>query len=113
MKLPISEFQDYLILADKGQGMKCYKTNLKGMQSLFIDGARIVEMGLIQTFEIYTKCPETGTTGWDIHYVEGVKEYIERYYPNFDCFLTQDNNGAAIKFHYLENPRNSCDNETL
>jgi hypothetical protein len=38
-------------------------------------------------YEIYTKNPKTGATGWDIVYVESTPARIESF-PNFDCVIT-------------------------
>jgi hypothetical protein len=39
-------------------------------------------------YEIYTKNPKTGQTGWDIVYVESTPAKIESF-PNFDCVITR------------------------
>lgn len=37
-------------------------------------------------YEIYTKNPETGETGWDIKLVLSTRERLEDY-PDFDCII--------------------------
>lgn len=47
-------------------------------------------------FEVYTKHPKTGETGWDLKFVsviadtkEEAKEYLKQW-PLFDCIITHD-----------------------
>jgi hypothetical protein len=40
-------------------------------------------------YEIYTKCPLTGVTGWEIEFVYASEDEIESF-PNFDCIITVD-----------------------
>lgn len=40
-------------------------------------------------YEIYTKDPETGQTGWEIEIVLSTDELIKTY-PNFDCIITKN-----------------------
>ncbi len=40
-------------------------------------------------FEIYTKNPKTGETGWDVCWVRCTREAVETF-PNFDCIITTD-----------------------
>lgn len=42
---------------------------------------------MLKAYEIYTKCPDTGTLGWDIARVWSTSDRIEQY-PNFDCIIT-------------------------
>ena len=42
---------------------------------------------MLKAYEIYTKCPETGTLGWNIVTVWSTPDRIEQY-PNFDCVIT-------------------------
>ena len=42
----------------------------------------------VNVYEIYTKDPVTGTTGWDIHFVECHHDHIKSY-PNFDCIISR------------------------
>ena len=48
-------------------------------------------------YEIYTKNPKTGESGWDIKFVLATKSTI-KLYPNFDCIITVDD-------YPLQNPR--------
>ena len=49
-------------------------------------------------FEIYTKCPETGETGWDIEFRNVTARSKERAIemlessPNFDCIILSNGN---------------------
>jgi hypothetical protein len=40
-------------------------------------------------YEIYTKDPVTGETGWDIVWVRATRDTISKY-PNFDVIITVD-----------------------
>ena len=40
-------------------------------------------------YEIYTKNPDTGETGWTIKWVRATKEGIKTF-PHFDCIITID-----------------------
>ena len=40
-------------------------------------------------YEIYTKHPDTGETGWDIKWVLSTRDRIKSY-PHFDCIITVD-----------------------
>ena len=42
---------------------------------------------MLKAYEIYTKCPDTGTLGWDIARVWSTPDRIEQY-PDFDCIIT-------------------------
>ena len=42
---------------------------------------------ILWAYEIYTKCPDTGTLGWDIARVWSTPDRIEQY-PDFDCIIT-------------------------
>lgn len=107
MKVSISPFRKYLVLADLNKaGMKRHIVDNEGLKALFLSDARICEIGEIQNFEIYTKCPKTGTTGWDIHHVSGVKEYIARFYPNFDCFITDGGTPDDVEFFQTDHVDN-------
>ena len=48
------------------------------------------------TYEIYTKNPETGETGWDILFVYASAKTIKQF-PNFDCIITVDDVPARTK----------------
>ena len=43
----------------------------------------------VYAYEIYTKCPDTGTLGWDIERVWSTPDRI-KFFPNFDCVITVD-----------------------
>jgi hypothetical protein len=47
-------------------------------------------------FEIYTKNPKTGQTGWDIKFVYASDVTIKTF-PHFDCVITRDDCPAGTK----------------
>jgi len=90
MQIEISEFNHYLVLAGNGNDLKRYKVKGDELKDVFNKFDRVPYVGTIECFECYVCNPETGETGWDIVFIEGVKEKIQKYYPNFDCFITKD-----------------------
>ncbi len=89
MQLDISNTSKYVVLAGTGNDLKRYVINGDKLKAMFVDFERIPYIGLIECFECYVKNPETGEGGWEIEYIEGVKEKIATLYPHFDCFITQ------------------------
>jgi hypothetical protein len=105
MQLEISEYNSYIVIAGNGNKLNRYKVTGNLIKNMMMEFERVVYIGLLMGFEIYTKDPETGTTGWDIHWVEGVKEKIQALYPNFDTFITQDypsSGQTLVKFDKIE-----------
>ena len=58
---------------------------------------RVEAVMKIHNFEIYVCNPETGKSGWDIHYVsvkakdwKHAKERLENEYPHFDCVVLKN-----------------------
>lgn len=105
MQVEISEYRKYIVLAGNGNKINRYKVPGNLIKTIMATFERVVYVGLLEGFECYTKNPETGEGGWDIVWIEGVKEKIQRYYPNFDCFITQDYPRAGqklIQFDKLE-----------
>lgn len=54
-------------------------------------------------FEVYTKHPTTGETGWDIKFAstfaeskEQAKQQLKDSYPNFDCFILFNFGGVDL-----------------
>lgn len=102
MQIDINNTSQYLALAGEGNKLHRYVVSGKELKHLFAQFERIPYIGKIECFEIYTKNPETGEAGWDIQYVEGVKEKIKEHYPHFDCFITKGyplGGSEAVKFH--------------
>lgn len=100
----INEYCTYLVIAGDNV-LHRYKVKGDKLRELFIKHKRVVYIGLVQGFECYVKNPETGQCGWDIVWIEGVKEAIQRHYPHFDSFITQDyprSGQELIKFNKLE-----------
>lgn len=89
MQINISEYRKYLVLAGEGNNLKRYVVTGDKIAGMFAQFERVPYIGEIECFECYTKNPDTGEGGWDIVFVEGVKEKIARHFPNFDCFITK------------------------
>ena len=104
MQVDLSEYSEYMVIAGDGNNLHRYRVKGDKIKEVFGRFERVCYIGKIQCFESYTKNPETGEGGWDIVYIEGVKEKIARYYPNFDCFITQDtpSDGDFVEFLQLE-----------
>lgn len=47
-------------------------------------------------YEIYTKNPETGETGWEIKFVLASPSTIKSF-PNFDCIITVNDCPAGVE----------------
>ena len=97
MQVEISEYSDYIVKAGNGNDLKRYKVSGKELPEVFSKFKRVCYIGKVECFECYLKNPETGEGGWDIQYIRGVKEKIKRYYPNFDCFITQDTPPSSVE----------------
>jgi len=105
MQIELNEFSNFIVLAGNGNNLKRYKVSGKELTSVFTKFERVCYIGKIECFECYTKNPETNEGGWDIVYIEGVKEKIKKYYPHFDCFITTGyphSSVEAIEFLQLE-----------
>lgn len=89
MQTNIDKYRKYLIVAGNGNSLNRYVVSGEEVKQIFNKFERVCYIGLMQCFECYTKCPETGQTGWNIIFIEGVKEKIEKLYPDFDCFITE------------------------
>lgn len=95
---------EYLVVAGNGNNLNRMKVTGHQLKAVFSEFDRVTFIGKIQCFECYLKNDE-GVEGWDIVYIEGVKEKIERHYPLFDCFITQDyplHGNGVIKFDKIE-----------
>ena len=105
MQTELNEFSEYLVIAGTGNNLNRYKVKGNQLHEVYSRFERVCYIGKIECFECYTKNPETGEGGWDIHYIEGVKEKIQWYYPHFDCIITQgypQEEGRHIEFYKLE-----------
>lgn len=106
MQIEISQHQEYLVIAGNGNALNRYKVKGNEIKDVYARFERVVYIGSIGCFETYVKNPETSETGWDIVYIEGVKEKIAEYYPHFDCFITKgypcSNNNKVVEFYNLE-----------
>ena len=49
----------------------------------------------IKIFEIYTKNPDTGETGWDIEFVRSTPLKVQTF-PNFDCIIEANDDSAGL-----------------
>jgi hypothetical protein len=64
----------------------------------------------IKIFEIYTKHPETGETGWNIEWVRSTEREIKSY-PDFDVIITrndfpmQGDRSIIVDWHLKKNPK--------
>ena len=96
MQIEISECYDYIIKGCFNNQNQLKRYIVSGKQ-LFSAFDRITYIGKIECFECYVCNPETGETGWDIVYIRGVKEKIEKYYPNFDCFITKGTPPSSVE----------------
>lgn len=108
MYINISDYQEYLVLASKAPNNTLKRYVIKGdvLLSELSKFGRVCFVGQLQGFEIYTKNPDTGESGWEIEWVYGVREMIESYYPNFDCFITQDLSKQTKPFYHTGRPSN-------
>jgi len=87
--MQISPYQEYLVVSRKSE------TNPNSYSSFIVKGDKLhseinsltVDVSPINTYEIYTKCPKTGVSGWDIKHVRSTKGLIRKY-PDFDCIIT-------------------------
>lgn len=105
MQIEISQYSHYLVIAGPVDNLKRYKVKGDKIQDVFAQFDRVVYMGKLEGFETYVKNPETGEGGWDIVFIEGVKEAIQKYYPHFDTFITKDyptDINGMVKFYQLE-----------
>jgi hypothetical protein len=104
MQVELNEFGEYVVIAGNGNKLNRYKVKGDKIGAIYAKFERVCYIGKIQCFECYTKNPETGEGGWDIVYIEGVKEKIKAYYPDFDTFITQDSpsDGDIKEFLKLE-----------
>lgn len=110
MQINLSKYSTYIVVAGSGNDLKRHVVEGDKIAEMFSTFERVVYIGEIECFECYTKNPETGEGGWDIVYIEGVKEKIARHYPNFDCFITKGSPVAGnevVQFYKLE--RNDYD----
>jgi len=102
MQIDISPYNMFLILAGEANTLARYIVSGNQLKEAFSQFSRIPYVGVLEGFECYTKNPDTGEGGWDIVWIEGVKEKIEQLYPNFDCFITKDypsGGNDVVKFY--------------
>ena len=53
------------------------------------NGDDLVDISKLNTYEIYTCCPKTGTTGWDIKNIVST-DFLVKKFPHFDCIITKN-----------------------
>lgn len=86
----ISKFEEYLVTNRTKEDTNKFVSHILTSANM---GSHIseatVDISLINTYEIYTKDPETGKGGWDIKNVRSTDELIKRY-PNFDAIITKN-----------------------
>ena len=100
----ISEFSEYIVVAGNGNDLARYIVKGDKIKELYNKFDRVVYIGKLEGFEIYTCNPETGETGWNIEWVVCVKEAL-KFYPNFDCIITRDyptKDIDLVKFYQIE-----------
>ncbi len=54
-----------------------------------LQGENTVSVEAINNYEIYTVCPVTGTTGWEVKNIRSTDTLI-KLYPHFDCVITKN-----------------------
>ena len=97
MQLELSEYNEYLIIGGTGNDLARYEVNHTQLIEAIKKFDRVPYIGKIECFECYVCNPETGESGWNIEWIRGIKEKIERYYPNFDCLITKDYPSKGIE----------------
>lgn len=104
MQTNISEHSNHIVIAGEGNNLNRYKVSGDKIAEIFAKFSRVVYIGLLEGFEIYVKNPQTGGKGWDIVWVEGVRECIEKHYPHFDTIITKDypSGNELVKFYNIE-----------
>jgi hypothetical protein len=106
MQVELNKYQEYLLVAGDGNFLNRYKVKGAELKDAFNHFDRVVYIGKIECFETYIKNPKTGETGWEIVYIEGIREKIEKYYPHFDCFITKGypctSANKVVEFYQLE-----------
>lgn len=90
MFIELDQHHNFLVVAGKGSDLKRHVVQGRDLKKFIAEQERVVYIGKLECFECYTKDPKTGRGGWDIVYIYGVKEAIQKRYPNFDCFITKD-----------------------
>ena len=92
MTMHISPYTEYLV-------------STRGKASEIINGTHLhcfimpntVDVSRLNTYEIYTKDPQTGEGGYDIHFVQSTDNLIKDY-PLFDCIITKNDGEATNQF---------------
>lgn len=107
MSLFISEYSVYLITSRKSAAqMNAHVTEV-------ITGDKIhtslnpltIYIELLNTYEIYTKNPETGERGWNIEFVTSTDRLIKSY-PDFDCVITKNDHAMSKCVEHFKDPNN-------
>lgn len=89
----LSKHEQYLVInrlqALEGEQakMESIETDLENLSKHICPNT--VFISKINTYEIYTRCPETGVGGWDIKNVRSTDELINSY-PHFDVVITKN-----------------------
>lgn len=47
-------------------------------------------------YEVYVKCPKTGTPGWDIKWIYASSRRELESFPNFDCVISVNDGFAGM-----------------
>jgi len=85
--MDISRFNQYLVV-DNNKNK--YTSNICNGDKLHLTMSESsCYVDVINTYEIYTKNPETGETGWDIELVKSTDKLIS-FFPNFDVVITKN-----------------------
>lgn len=95
----ISKYSKYLVINRINNKFKAISVD--GDKLANVISSDTIEIDEINQYEIYTCCPETGVTGWDIKYIESTDRLI-KYYPNFDCIITKNDCAGHVTEDFLQ-----------
>lgn len=84
MQVELNKHSEYLMIAGNGNSLNRYKVKGSEIKEVYTRFERVVYIGKVECFETYVKNPETGEEGWDIVYIEGVREKIELHHHSID-----------------------------
>lgn len=96
--MQISEYSKYAITNRKPKSPNRFVTTESTAATMSaLIGTRTIRIDEIHNYEIYTNCPETGQSGWDIHLVRST-DYLIKKYPHFDCIITRNDCPSDVEF---------------
>lgn len=104
--MQISEYMEYLIVNRIGTSNSYEEHIVKGDKLFTTITELTINLSRVRNFEIYTRCPKTGVTGWEIELVRSTPELI-RTFPNFDVVISVDDCIPTQNWFFLQSINNT------